>query len=202
MKLKQFGPARMRLKEVYEKSRDAALAERALYALGDSQLAEGNTVAALEVYRGAVSRFPDGALVPLAPIRMAQAYMQMGLYSRADEVLKLLPASAPAPAEIQPILISMARYYLQNGQCERVLALMAEPRWPYKYDTDPQVLLLAAQAAFGAGLVEPALEKATAVAAMAKDDDTRAQACRLVGECRILTKEPVRAAMAFGGKTE
>ncbi len=63
IKLKQFGPARVRLKEVYEKSPDAALAERALYALGDSQLAEGNTVAALEVYRGAVSRFPEGALV-------------------------------------------------------------------------------------------------------------------------------------------
>jgi hypothetical protein len=79
---------------------------------------------------------------------------------------------------------------------------MAEPRWPYKYDADPQVLLLAAQAAFGSGLVEPALEKATAVAAMAKDDETRAQACRLVGDCRSLMKEPVRAAMAYGGKTE
>ncbi|MGO8705145.1 MAG: tetratricopeptide repeat protein [Candidatus Brocadiia bacterium] len=202
IKLKQFGPARVRLKYVYEKSPDAALAERALYALGDSQLEEENTVAALEVYRGAVSRFPEGALVRLAPVRMAQAYLQMGLCSRAEDVLKLLPASSPAPAEMQPVLISLARYYLQNGQYERVLALMAEPRWPYKYDADPQVLLLAAQAAFGSGLVEPALEKATAVAAMAEDDETRAQACRLVGECRSQMKEPVRAAMAFGGKTE
>jgi TolA-binding protein len=202
MKLKQFGPARVRLKEVYEKSADAALAERALYTMGDSQLAEGQTVAALEVYRGAVSRFPEGALVRLAPVRMAQAYLQMGLCNRAEEVLKLLPASSPAPAEMQPILISLAQYYLQNGQYERVLALMAEPRWPYKYDADPQVLLLAAQAAFGSGLVEPALGKAASAAALAKDDETRAQACRLIGECRSLMKEPVRAAMAYGGKTE
>ena len=202
MKLKQFGPARVRLKEVYEKSADAALAERALYTMGDSQLAEGQTVAALEVYRGAVSRFPEGALVRLAPVRMAQAYLQMGLCNRAEEVLKLLPASSPAPAEMQPILISLAQYYLQNGQYERVLALMAEPRWPYKYDADPQVLLLAAQAAFGSGLVEPALGKAASAAALAKDDETRAQACRLIGECRSQMKEPVRAAMAYGGKTE
>ena len=202
MKLKQFGAARMRLKEVYEKSRDPALAERALYALGDSRLAEGNIVAALEVYRGAVSRFPDGALVRLAPVRMAQAYLQMGLYSKAEEMLKSRPDSWPAPAEMQPILISLAQYHLQNGQYERVLALMAEPRWPYKYDADPQVLLLAAQAALGSGLVEPALEKATSVAALAKDEETRMQACRLIGECRSLMKEPVRAAMAYGGKTE
>ena len=202
MKLKQFGAARVRLKEVYEKSADPALAERALYALGDSQLAEGKIVAALEVYRGAVSRFPEGALVRLAPVRMAQAYLQMGLYSRAEEVLKSRPDSWPAPAEMQPILISLAQYHLQNGQYERVLALMAEPRWPYKYDADPQVLLLAAQAALGSGLVEPALEKATSAAALAKDEETRTQACRLIGECRSLMKEPVRAAMAYGGKTE
>jgi len=202
MKLKQFGPARMRLKEVYEKSRDPALAERALYALGDSQLAEGKIVAALEVYRGAVDRFPDGALIRLAPVRMAQAYLQMGLYSRAEDALKARPDSWPVPAEMQPILISLAQYHLQNGQYERVLALMAEPRWPYKYDADPQVLLLAAQASLGSGLVEPALEKATSAAAMAKNEETRAQACRLVGECRSLMKEPVRAAMAYGGKTE
>jgi len=202
MKLKQFGAARVRLMKVYEQSRDPALAERALFALGDSQLAEGKIVAALEVYRCAVSRFPEGRLARLAPVRMAQAYLQMGLYSRAEEVLKLLPASSPVPAEMQPILISLAQYYLRNGQYERVLALMAEPRWPYKYDADPQVLLLAAQAAFGSGLMEPALEKATSAAALAKDEETRTQACRLIGECHSLMKEPVRAVMAYGGKTE
>lgn len=202
MKLKQFGAARVRLMKVYEQSRDPALAERALYALGDSQLAEGNIVAALEVYRGAVSRFPEGVLARLAPVRMSRAYLQMGLYSKAEEVLKSLPASSPLPAETQPTLIGLAQHYLQNGQYERVLALMAEPRWPYKYDADPQVLLLAAQAAFGSGLIEQALAKATSAAALAKDEETRTQACRLIGECRSLMKEPVRAAMAYGGKTE
>jgi hypothetical protein len=80
--------------------------------------------------------------------------------------------------------------------------MMAEPRWPHQYDADPEVLLLAAQAAFGSGLVEPALKKATSAAALAKDEETLAQACRLIGECHNLMKEPVRAAMAYGGKTE
>jgi tetratricopeptide (TPR) repeat protein len=202
MKLGQFGAARVRLQEVYEKSRDPVLAERALYALGDSDLAEGKIVPALEIYRGAVNRFPEGTLIRLAPVRMAQAYLKMGLYSKAEEMLESRPDSWPATEEMRPILISLAQYHIQNGQYERVLALMAEPRWPYKYDTDPQVLLLAAQAALGAGLVEPALEKATSAAALAKDSESRAQACRLIGECRSLMKEPVRAAMAYGGKTE
>jgi len=202
MKLKQFGAARVRLMKVYEKSRDPALAERALYALGDSHLAEGNIVAALEAYRGAASRFPEGVLARLAPVRMAQACLQMGLYSKAEDILKSLPGSSPVPAEAQPILISLARHYLQSGKYERVLAMMAEPRWPYKYDSDPQVLLLAAQAAFGSGLAEPALTKAASAAALAKDEETRTEAYRLIGDCLSLTKEPVRAAMAYGGKTE
>ena len=202
MKLDQYGAARVRLREVYEKSRAPVLAERALYALGDSDLAEGKIVPALEIYRGAVNRFPEGTLIRLAPVRMAQAYLKMGLYSKAEEMLKSRPESWPATEEMRPILISLAQYHIQNGQYERVLALMAEPRWPYKYDADPQVLLLAAQAALGAGLMEPALEKATSAAALAKDAESRAQACRLIGECRSLMKEPIRAAMAYVGKTE
>jgi tetratricopeptide (TPR) repeat protein len=202
MKLKQFGAARVRLMNVFEKSPDPALAERAVYALGDSMLAEGRIVSGLEVYRGAVSRFPEGALARLAPVRMAQAYLQMGLYTRVEDILKSLPESSPAPSEMQPILISLARHYLQNGNYERVLALMAEPRWPHNQDADPQVLLLAARAALGSGLLEPALEKATSAVLLAKDEETRAQACRLVGECHSLMKEPLRAAMAYGGKTE
>jgi TolA-binding protein len=147
MKLKQFGAARVRLKEVFEKSADPELAERAVYALGDSMLAEGKIVAALEVYRGGVSRFPEGARARLAQVRIAQTYLQMGLCSRAEETLKSLPDSWPVPAEMQPILISLAQYHLQKGQYERVLAMMAEPRWPHEHDADPQVLLLAAQAA-------------------------------------------------------
>jgi tetratricopeptide (TPR) repeat protein len=202
MKLKQFGAARVRLMEVFEKSPDPAMAERAVYALGDSMLAEGRIVAALEVYRGAASRFPEGALSRLAPVRMAQAYLQMGLYTRVEDMLKSLPDSAPVPPEMQPILISLARYYLQSGSCERVLALMADPRWPHNEDADPQVLLLAARAALGSGLAEPAMEKAASAAALAKDDETRAQAFRLIGECHSRMKEPLRAAMAYGGKTE
>lgn len=202
MKLKQFAAARVRLREVYEKSSNPALAERAIYTLGDSQLAEGNAVAALEVYRGAVSRFPEGALARLALVRMAQAYLQMGLYARVEGVLKSWQASRPMPAEMQPVLIALARHYLQNGQYERALALMAEPRWLYRYDADPQVLLLGARASLGSGLAGPALEKAASAAVLAKDEDTRAQACRLVGECRSRMKEPIRAAMAYGGKTE
>ena len=202
MKLKQFGAARVRLKEVYEKSPDPALAERALYALGDSQLAEGKIVAALEVYRGAVSRFPEGALVRLAPVRMAQAYLQMGLYSRAEDVLKSLPDSSPVPAEMQPVLISLAQYYLQNGQYERVLALMAEPRWPYKYDADPAGAAPGRAGRLGLRPGGTRAGEGHVGRRLAKDDETRAQACRLIGECRSLMKEPVRAAMAYGGKTE
>ncbi len=202
MKLDQYGAARVRLQEVYERSRDPALAERALYALGDSDLAEGKIVPALEIYRGAVSRFPEGALIRLAPIRMAQAYLKMGLYSKAEETLRSRRDSWPVTEEMRPILISLAQYHIENGEYERVLALMAEPRWPYKFDADPQVLLLAAQASLGSGLVEPALEKAASAAALAKDEESRAQACRLIGECRSLMKEPIRAAMAYGGKTE
>ena len=202
MKLKQFGAARVRLMEVFEKSPDPAMAERAVYALGDSMLGEGRIVAALEVYRGAASRFPEGALSRQALVRMAQAYLQMGLYTRVEDMLKSLPDSAPVPPEMQPVLISLARYYLQSGNCERVLALMADPRWPHENDADPQVLLLAARAALGSGLAEPALEKAASAATLAKDDETRAQAFRLIGECHSRMKEPLRAAMAYGGKTE
>jgi tetratricopeptide (TPR) repeat protein len=202
MKLKQFTAARARLKEVYEKSPDLALAERAIYALGDSLLAEGKTVAALEVYRGAANRFPDGALFRLASVRMAQAYLQMGLYARVEKVLKSWQPSWPVPAEMEPVVIGLAEHYLQTGEYERVLALMADPRWPYRYDADPQVLLLAARATLGSGLAEPALEKAVSAAALAKNDDVRTQAYRLIGECCSLMNRPIRAAMAYGGKIE
>ena len=64
MKLKQYGAARVRLKTVFEQSSDAERAERAAYALGDSLLAEGKSVAALEVYRGAAAPFPGGNADP------------------------------------------------------------------------------------------------------------------------------------------
>jgi tetratricopeptide (TPR) repeat protein len=201
MKLKQYGAARVRLMTVFEQSSNAERAERAAYALGDSLLAEGKSVAALEVYRGALRRFPEGTLLREAPVRQARAYLQMGLYSEAERALKRAP-DAPPPAGIRPVLLALAEQSLQDGKAEHTLALMADPRWPHDQDAEPEVLLLNARAIMGSGLIGPALEKSTLAATLAKDEETRTEAFGLVGDCCRLMNEPVRAAMAYGGKTE
>jgi len=201
MKLKQYGAARVRLKAVFEQSSNAERAERAAYALGDTLLAEGQSVAALEVYRGALRRFPEGMLVRQASVRQARAYLQIGLYSAAEQGLKTV-SDAPSSAEIGPLLLALAEHNLQNGKAERTLALMADPRWPHDQDAEPEVLLLGARAIMESGAIAPALEKSTLAAALAKDEETRAEAFGLVGECRRLMNEPLLAAMAYGGKTE
>jgi hypothetical protein len=164
-------------------------------------MAEGKPVAALEVYRAAQGRFPEGSLVRQAPIRQAVAFLQMGLDSAAERVLKAVP-DAPPPPEIRPVLMALALDSLHNGKVEHTLALMADPRWPHDLDAQPEVLLLTARAILGSGLVAPALENGTLAATLAKDEKTRAEACGLVGDCRRLMNEPARAAMAYGGKTE
>ena len=203
MKLKQFGPARVRLKaSLREIARPGPGRARALcagrFAAGgrEDRRGAGGLSRRREPVPGRGAG-PTGAgsdgpgLSPDGSLLQSRGRVEVaaGLLARARR--RCSPSSSAWPGIIS-----------RTGQYERVLALMADPRWPYKYDADPQVLLLAAQAALGSGLVEPALEKATSAAALAKDEETRAQACRLVGECRSLMKEPVRAAMAYGGKTE
>ena len=115
--------------------------------------------------------------------------------------MKTVP-DAPPPAGIRPVLLALAQQSLHDGKAEHALALMADPRWPHDQDAEPETLLLDARAIMGSGLLGPALEKSTLAATLAKDDESRAEAFGLVGDCCRLMNEPVRAAMAYGGKTE
>jgi len=198
MKLGRYPEARRRLAQVVRSSPEPAVAEKAYYALGDCFLAEGSPVEALEAYRGASARFPKGALSDTIVVRLCRAYLLMGLDDKAAEILRQAPQSIRNRADLGEVLISLARRYSQVGEHQKVLELTSHPRW----QAEPQVLLLQASALLEAGMPDRALEKARAATKVTEDEALRAQACLLAGRCRTLLNQPVRAAMAFGGRVE
>lgn len=210
VKLKQYGNARVCLRNVVLRSPNAALAEKACYALGDTFLAEGNSLAALEAYEAGRHTFPRGALRTAAPLRLSRVYLQMGLYNQAEKELAfLLEAKSSGGPDFRALVLGLYQYWLDTGQANRVLthagglaSLASALFWPTDFELDPEVLRLRALAFQALGQSGPALESAARLSRLAKDDALRGEAFRIIGDCLTLRKEPLRAAMAYGGKTE
>lgn len=205
MKLKHYGPARVRLRKIIREAPSPFIAERAYYTLGDIFLGEGDAVAALEMYYGAMTNFAAGMMRKTLPFRICRAYIQMGLFVKIEEMFRDLPEEVFAAEEMRPIIFSLAQYHLGSGSYGRVMALMNDPRWPHDEGTDPEVLILLGKALLGEGRLDEALAKATAAARFATDDALRAEAYLLIGECHRLRNPPAggaAAARAYAGEIE
>lgn len=198
VKLKRYGTARTRLERVIRTCSSADLAERASYVLGDVFLAQDDGLAALAVYRSAMKNFPNGTLREAAPLFICKAYMNIGLYTKLEETLQSLPDSVLALGDARPVMLGLARHYLDQGAHQKALELIADKRWPHDQGTEPEILAIQARALLMADQPRKALEKAAAAADLAKDDAWRTEAYRLIGECRRRMKEFAPAAVAFG----
>jgi tetratricopeptide (TPR) repeat protein len=199
VRLKQYVKARNRLLYAIHNAKSRDLAEEAYYAMGDVFLAEGKSVAALEAYGAAMQRFPDGPNHHLAPLRICNALLEMGLFIRVQARLEGLPDDLWAAREIRPIILTMAGYYLQNREPRRALALILDERLPFDPDTDPELLLLRARAHLQSE--SPRRAKAYAVNALrlTDDDALETQASILVGRCEQVMDNGVLAARAYAG---
>jgi len=200
VKLKRYESARARLLLVLKHSKSAKLAEEAYYGVGDIFLAEGKPVAALEAYTGAMRAFPDGRRRATAPISICRAYARMGLFMKVEDILTNLPESAWVMKELRPVIMALAGYYLEQGRNDDALQLMSDRRWPHDSETDAEVLLVRARALLANGTSRQALKCAKAAATLARDDDLRAAAKRVAGDCLRRLEYPVRAAMAYAGE--
>jgi len=202
MKLDRYGSARVRLKAIIEKSPSPLMAERAYCALGDIYLAEDNAVAALEMYHGAMTSFPSGALRIALPFRICRTYLQMGLYDKVIETIGSLPPEAMAYADMRDVALELIKYHLENKDYQRAITLIEDRRWPHDSEADPQVLMPLARALYGTGKLDRAAEKAGIAAKLAQSDEIRAEACLLIGECHRKKNEMHAAAMAYAGEVE
>lgn len=178
------------------------IAERAYYAIGDSFLADGKLVDALQAYRGAAQRFPDGALRTLAPLYQARVHMAMGIARDADRELRRMPDAAWARPEARALVVALVQATLDTGDSARALELLYDTRWPHDMGADPALLLMEAKALLLAGSPDAALAKSRSSATLATDAATRGEACRVAAECYALRKDVVRSAMACGGRVE
>lgn len=201
-RLQRYAAARNYLQKVIRESPRADQAERAYYAMGDVFLAEGQPVAALEAYRGAMREFPDGAGRALAPLRLCRAYVRMGLFVKVEGMLPNLPETVWASPEMRPVILALVRYYLDTAQHRAALKLIADGRWPHDQDTEPELLVLRARANLDGGQLERARELAVAATKIARDEALLAEAERIVGDCYRLVDDRVSAAMAYGGKIQ
>ncbi len=202
MKLGRYAEARSRLSRVVRTAEASALAEKGYYALGDCLLAEKNPVEALEAYRGAMLAFPQGALKISAPLRICRAYLQMELYREVEQTLKQATHAAWEHPGMRDVLIALARHFLETGDHQKVMALTSDPRRWMDSDGGAEVVILQAGALLSARMPEQALEKARSAARLTSDETLKAEAYLLIGKCKARMKEPVSAAMAFGGKVE
>ena len=200
--LERYAPARKRLLRVLRRSASNKLAEEAYYMLGDVFLAEGRMVEALETYRGAEARFPDGRLRSSVPIKLCKAYQNLGLYNKISEVLERSPLEIWAANETRAIIMDLAQYYLDAGRHEKAISLLEDRRWPHDMHTEPDVLLMRAKAYLVENAPARALRLAATVAKSSDNDVLRAEAEHIVGDCHQLLDKPVLAAMAYGGTVE
>lgn len=201
-RMKRNAEARACYRTLARSSTQQLIAERAYYALGDSFLADGQTLDALQAYRGAAQRFPDGALRPFAQLYLARAQLAMGLTRDLDRELRRLPDPAWARPEARTLILAAAQASLEAGDSGRVLEILYDTRWPHDMGTDAPLLLMEAKALLLAGSPDTALARSRSAAALAKDDAVRGEACRVAGECYALRKDTVRSAMACAGRVE
>jgi TolA-binding protein len=194
--------ARVAYRDLALSATDTLIAERAYYALGDSFLSEGKLVDAVETYRGAVRRFPEGPLRPVAPLALARAFLAMGLLRDADRELRRCADATLARPEARPVILAVLRGAIETRDSARALELLYDPRWPHDTSTDPELLVVEGRALLLAGSPDAAIERGGTAARLAKDDATRAEACRVAGEAYALRKDVARAAMAYAGRVE
>ena len=90
LKAGRNGEARKTFSEFVERFPSHALADNALYWIGESFYSERNFKDALESFTAVVDRYPDENKAPDAMLKMAYSYMELKEKARAEETLKEL----------------------------------------------------------------------------------------------------------------